>query len=411
MVMATSMHILFLTDNFPPEVNAPASRTYEHCQEWIKLGAEVTVITCVPNFPQGKIYEGYRNRPVQKEMMDGIRVIRVWSYIAANAGFGLRVVDYFSFAASSMIAGLFQKPDIIVATSPQFFTTFAGFALSKLKRQPWVFELRDLWPDSIKTVGAMREGVALKLLEKVERFLYRDAAKVVALTDAFKRNLVARGIRADKIEVVTNGSNLDQFTPREKDEKLVEQLKLKGKFVVGYIGTHGMAHSLEFIVECLDKIHDPDIHFLFIGDGARKKAAVGLAREKNLKNVTFLEPVPKEAVPDYMSVTDVALVPLLKSETFKTVIPSKIFEASAMRKPILLGVEGQAREIVEQYDAGICFEPENEKNFLATVIKLKEDRALYERMQEGCTRLAQDYDRKKLAKKMYECLKETASSY
>lgn len=405
------MHILFLTDNFPPEVNAPASRTYEHCLEWIKMGVQVTVITCVPNFPQGKVYEGYRNRPVQKETIDGIRVIRVWSYIAANAGFGTRVLDYLSFAVSATIAGLFQKPDIIVATSPQFFTTFAGFTLSKFKRRPWIFELRDLWPDSIKTVGAMREGVTLKLLEKIELFLYRDAAGVVALTDAFKRNLVARGIRADKIEVVTNGSNLDQFKPREKDEKLVERLKLKGKFVVGYIGTHGMAHSLEFIVDCLDKLNDSDIHFLFIGDGARKKNVVGMAREKNLKNVTFVEPISKDAVPEYMSVTDAALVPLLKSETFKTVIPSKIFEAAAMRKPILLGVEGQAKEIVEQYQAGVCFEPQNEKDFLAGVVKLKEDKVLYERLQDGCTCLAQDYDRKKLAKMMLDCLQTTMSSF
>ena len=149
------MKILFLTDNFPPEVNAPATRTYEHCREWIRQGAEVTVITCTPNFPQGKVYKGYTNKPYQQEMMDGIHVIRVWSYITANEGFIKRTLDYISFSVTSFLAGLFQQADIIIATSPQFFTALSGRTLSFWKRKPWIMEVRDLWPESIKTVGAM----------------------------------------------------------------------------------------------------------------------------------------------------------------------------------------------------------------------------------------------------------------
>lgn len=400
------MRILFITDNFPPETNAPATRTYEHCSEWIKAGATVTVITCAPNFPKGKVYEGYRNRLYQQETIDGIRVIRVWTYITANEGFAKRILDYLSFAFSSFFAGLFQKADIIVATSPQFFTTWAGFALSRLKRKPWIFELRDLWPESIRTVGAMEQSRILDMFEKIELFLYRKAARVVAVTDAFKRNLVARGIDADKIHVVTNGANLDLYQERGRNEALLEKHGLKGKFVVGYIGTHGMAHSLEFIVSSLDKVTDEEIHFLFIGDGAKKADVVRLAQAKGLRNVTFLDPIPKEMVAEYMSITDIALVPLLKSDTFKTVIPSKIFEASAMRKPILLGVEGQAREIVEGYGAGICFEPENEIDFLAKLQQLKNDAGLYGTLQEGCSRLALDFDRKRLAEKMLAILED-----
>jgi glycosyltransferase involved in cell wall biosynthesis len=402
------MHILFITDNFPPETNAPATRTYEHCREWVKAGATVTVITCAPNFPQGKVYSGYRNKLYQEETLDGIRVIRVWSYITANEGFTKRILDYLSFACSSFLAGLFQKADVIVATSPQFFTTWAGITISKIRRTPWIFELRDLWPESIRTVGAMQESRILDFFEKIELFLYRNSSAVVAVTDAFKRNLISRGIDPEKIHVITNGANLDLYQKMDKNPALLEKHGLAGKFVVGYIGTHGMAHSLEFIVNSLAKVVDKDIHFLFIGGGAKKADVVRLAREKGLDNATFLDPVPKDMVPEYMSITDVALVPLLKSDTFKTVIPSKIFEASAMGKPILLGVEGQAKEIVDGYHAGICFEPENELDFLDKLCRIRTDRELYKSLQEGCERLALDFDRKRLAEKMYGILQVTA---
>ena len=152
------MKILFLTDNFPPEVNAPASRTYEHCREWKKSGAEVTVITCVPNFPKGKVYDGYKNKLYQTEVMDGIKVVRVWTYMVPNKGFFKRTLDYISFSVSSFIAGLFQKADVIIATSPHFFTALSGRTLKFWKRTPWIMEVRDLWPEEIKTAGVMKDN-------------------------------------------------------------------------------------------------------------------------------------------------------------------------------------------------------------------------------------------------------------
>ncbi|MHB8108685.1 MAG: glycosyltransferase family 4 protein [Syntrophorhabdaceae bacterium] len=402
------MKILFITDNFPPEVNAPATRTYEHCLEWISLGAETTVITCAPNFPHGRVYEGYSNRLYKTEIMNGIRVIRVWSYITANRGFVRRILDYFSFACSAFLAGLFRRTDIIIATSPQFFTTFAACALSAVRRKPWIFELRDLWPESIKTVGAMKDGVVIRLLEKIELFLYVNASVVVALTDAFKGRLVSRGIPEGKIRVITNGSNLELFTPTEKNTSLMHQLGFNGKFMVGYIGTHGMAHGLEFIIDAIERLGERDkFHFLFIGDGAKKEAVVRRAGEKGLDNITFLEPIQKEQVPSYLSLIDAMLVPLIRSDTFKTVIPSKIFEAAAMHKPILLGVEGQAKEIVDGYGAGLCFEPENEEDFIIQLRTLREKKDLYESFQKGCTKLAADFDRKLLARTMLTCVEET----
>jgi glycosyltransferase involved in cell wall biosynthesis len=403
------MKILFLSDNFPPEVNAPATRTYEHCREWVRLGAEVTVITCAPNFPRGKVFPGYRNSLCRRETVDGINVIRVWSYITANEGFLRRTLDYLSFAGSAFLAGLFRQTDIIVATSPQFFTTFAGCALARFKGKPWVFELRDFWPESIRTVGAMKDSFLLRWLARIEMYLYRDAALVVAVTEAFKEKLVARGIDPRKIRVVTNGANLGLFVPREKPSELLERLNLRGKFVVSYIGTHGMAHGLEFIVNAIDKIADDAVHFLFIGDGAKKGDVLRLARSKDLANATFLETVGKEQVAEYLALSDAVLVPLVKAETFRSVIPSKIFEAAAMEKPILLGVEGEARRIVETYEAGLCFEPENEADFLAKVRLISSDGEMYERARAGCARLARAFDRSRLAAEMYGYLKDTIS--
>ena len=399
------MKILFITDNFPPEVNAPATRTYEHIKEWIKdESVEVTVLTCFPNFPHGKVYNGYKNKLYQREKFDGIDVIRVWSYMSKNEGFVKRVLDYISFAFMAFIVGLFHKFDVIVATSPQFFTTWAGRGLAKIKRRPWVFELRDLWPESIKTVGAMKQGKIIEILEKIELSLYKSSNLVIAVTEAFRQNLIARGIDGNKIKVITNGSNLDLFVPRDKDRELLNQLGLKDKFIVGYIGTHGMAHSLEFIITTISKIKDEKFHFLFVGDGAVKEKIVNLAADLGLKNVTFLGSVPKDEVPRFLSICDVMLASLKKDDNFKTVIPSKIFEASAMQRPVLLGVEGQAKEILEAYGAGVCFESENEKDFLEK-LNILTDVNFYNECKTGCLRLANDYDRKKLAKTMLEILK------
>ncbi len=401
------MKILFLTDNFPPEVNAPASRTYDHCVEWVKRGAEVTVITCAPNFPQGKVYDGYKNRLYQQEEIDGIRVIRVWSYISPNQGFIKRVLDFISYAFMAFWAGLRVKTDIIIATSPQFFTAVSGFCLSTCRRKPWIMEIRDLWPESIKAVDAVKgNSWVIRMLERLELFLYRKASKLVVVTDAFKKNISERGIPAEKIHVIKNGVHLDLFKPTSKDEAILNSLNLADKFVVGYLGTHGMAHKLDFILDCAQQINS-NIHFLFIGDGAEKGKLLKQVEKLKLQNVTMLPPVSKDDVGKYISLTDVALVPLKKSDTFKTVIPSKIFENSAMHKPILLGVEGESKGIIEKYNAGICFEPENSDDFIEKLNKIHADKAFYAACQEGCNQLAKNFDRKKLAENMLKVITET----
>ncbi|WP_301042087.1 glycosyltransferase family 4 protein [Parabacteroides goldsteinii] len=374
------MKILFLTDNFPPEVNAPATRTYEHCKEWVKQGEEVTVITCTPNFPQGKVYTGYRNRLYQKEIMDGIRVIRIWSYIT----------------------------DIIIATSPQFFTALSGRTLSFWKRKPWIMEVRDLWPESIKTVGAMKENPIIRFLEWEEKRCYRSAKKIIVVTDSFKKRLSEKGIPLQKIEVIKNGVNRELFTPMSKDQVLLEQLDLKDKKIIGYIGTHGMAHKLDFILECAAGMEGKNnFHFLFLGTGAEKNKLLKLKDDLGIKNVTMLDPVSKQDVKRYISILDVALINLRKSNLFTTVIPSKIFENAGMEIPILMGVDGEARQIVESYKAGLCFEPESKEDFERQLDRLLSDPVLYEQCKAGCRKLAHDFDRKVLAGQMLNIIKET----
>ncbi len=404
------MRILFIVDNFPPEYNAPATRTFEHCREWVKKGDDVTVITCEPNFPGGVLYPGYRNKIVHREVMEGIKVIRVWSYIAPNAKFIKRIVDYLSFSVSAFLFGLSVRCDLIIATSPQFFTTWAAFLLSQVKKTPWIFELRDLWPESIVAVGAMRKRAAIRMLELIELGLYRDACRVVALTDAFKKNLVRRGINAKKIEVIPNGSNLGRFYPREKNPALLRKLGLGGKFVVGYIGTIGMAHGLDLLIKDIAEFKDKDTVFLFVGDGATKKSLVARARDLGADNAIFLDAVSKEEVADYLSLVDLSLIPLKREAAFKNVIPSKIFESAAMGIPILLGVEGQALSIVEGFQAGVGFIPEDGKDMLNKLLALKADKELFRRIGVNCLALAKAYDRTMLAEKMRRVLHESTQT-
>lgn len=405
------MHILFLTDNFPPEVNAPASRTHEHCRRWVAAGHAVTVVTCAPNFPRGRVFEGYRNRLWQQETIDGIRVIRVWSYITANEGFARRVLDYLSFMASATLAALFvRRFDIVVGTSPQFFTACAAWMVGALRRRPYVFELRDLWPESIKAVGAMNDSAALRTLERLELFLYRHAALVVPVTESFRANLVARGIDGTKIEVVTNGVDTSRFKPQPKDEALLRSLGLQGCFVAGYVGTHGMAHGLETLLDAARQLPClPDgrpFRLLLLGDGARKAALVERARELRLDNVVFVDSVPKDDVARYWSLLDVSIIHLRRTELFSTVIPSKLFECMGMGVPVLHGVAGESADIVRREGVGVVFEPESVEQLTGGIRRFAEEPELIAACRRRGLAAAARYDRVALADRMLAALVE-----
>jgi glycosyltransferase involved in cell wall biosynthesis len=403
------MHILFLTDNFPPEGNAPASRTYEHAREWVKLGHDVTVITCAPNFPEGVLFDGYKNKWYQREVMEGIDVVRVKTYITANEGFVKRILDYISFGVMGGIAGLFQtRPDVIVSTSPQFFCACGAWVLSVVRWKPWVFELRDIWPASITAVGAMEKSTIIRVLEKLEMFLYRRADRIVAVTNSFKTELIERGIDGDKIDVVINGVDLSKYSPVDtKDPALADQYGLAGKFVVGYIGTHGMAHALDKVLDAAALLQDnDDVRFLFAGGGAERASLERLAAERGLSNVVMMPRQPKEAMPAVWSLCDISLISLRDTPLFTKVIPSKIFESMGMGLPMVIACPaGEATDIIADTSSGVMVEPENPEALAGCIAGLYSDRTRLAELASASSVSAKGYDRARQAALMLDALR------
>ena len=394
------MHILFLTHYFPPEVNAPATRTYENARRWVRAGHRVTIITCVPNHPRGVVYPGYSNRIWQRDENDGIRVLRVFTYLSANEGFLKRTANYISYMISAtLLCSLVQDVDVVVSTSPQFFCGMAGFWVSCLKRRPWVLEIRDLWPESIITVGAIKQRSIIKMLEKLESFLYQKADHIVSVTRSFKLHIIKKGVMPERISVVTNGADFDRFNPMPKQNDTSKEFGLEDKFVVSYIGTHGMAHSLQIVLKAANLLKtEKQIVFLLVGDGAKRDNLLKEKEALNLENVLMLPQQPKEKMPEFLAASDACMILLKKSDLFKTVIPSKIFETMAMERPIILGVEGESREIIEKAKSGLCIEPENYQQLAEAVLRLYNNPEFTESLGRNGRQFVKDnFDRDKLA--------------
>jgi glycosyltransferase involved in cell wall biosynthesis len=401
------MRILFLSHYFPPEVNAPASRTYEHCREWVRSGHQVTVVTCAPNHPRGVLYAGYRNRLWQRETRDGIDIVRVCTYITANEGVARRSLGYLSFMIACVCAAPFlPRADVLITTSPQFFNGLAGYPVKLLKRVPWVLEIRDLWPESVLAVGAISNRLLIRLLLGLERFAYRKCDHIVPVTEAFRRYLLGKGIAAEKISVVRNGVDLAFYDGGADPQALRASLRLEGKFVVSYVGTHGMAHGLETVLQAAAQLRSqPQIAFLLVGDGAERKRLLAQRDQLGLTNVTMLEQQPKERMPQLWAVCDASLVLLRRLPVFESVIPSKIFESMAMRKPIILGVSGEAREIVNEAQAGLAIEPEDPAALSAAVLRLAQDPALTRELGgNGRRYVTAHFDRRLLARRFENVL-------
>jgi colanic acid biosynthesis glycosyl transferase WcaI len=401
------MKVLFVSENFPPETNAAATRVYERALYWIADGHQVTVVTSAPNFPTGRLMGGYANRWHQVEDMDGIRVVRVKTFMAPNRGRIARTLDFLSFMVSGFAAGLFEdRPDVVAATSPQFFAAVTGWALAAARRRPFVFELGDLWPESISAVGAVRPGLALRCLERLELFLYRRAAAVAALSPAFKKNLVGRGIPPGKIAVVMNGVDIDRYGPRPPDEELAREWNLAGRFVVGYMGTHGMAHALDNVLDAAEALAEEDqVRFLLVGAGAERDALIAEGERRGLTNVVFAPAQAKERMAAVWSLCDVALVHLKDLPLFTGVIPSKLFEAMGMGLPILLAAPvGEAARIVRDHDCGLCVPAQDPDALVAAVRRLHRDEALRRDLGERSHAAAPAHSRRRQAEEMMRVL-------
>jgi colanic acid biosynthesis glycosyl transferase WcaI len=406
--------ILFITENYPPESNAAATRVSERAKYWLEQGHELTIITQAPNFPEGRLFDGYKNKWHQTETRDGVRVVRVKTYIAANAGFAKRIIDFTSLMFNAYWAALREeRPDIVVATSPQFFAAVGGWAIAKTLRVPFIFELSDLWPASIRAVGAMETSRALDQVEKLELFLYRQSAAVIALTSSFKDDLISRGINPDKIHVVINGVDQARYTPQARSCELATEHGVGDRFVIGYIGTHGMAHALDNVLNAAELLRDrTDICILFVGSGSSRDALVADLAQRDLTNVVMVGRQPKERMPEYWSLCDVALIHLKDTPVFAGVIPSKIFEAMAMKLPMLFaGPKGIGSDIVEGEDVGVWVPPENPEALAKAIRAMADDPNATSAMAERSLAATPRFSRQRQAEEFMAVLENSVDRH
>jgi colanic acid biosynthesis glycosyl transferase WcaI len=373
--------ILYVSQYFPPEMGAPAARAAELSHHWARMGHDVTVLTGFPNHPTGIVPEDWRSRLRRlryTETVDGVQIVRTWLWPLPNRKAHERIRNYASFCVSAGITGLvLHKPDVIIATSPQLLCALSGWWLAWWKRVPFVFEVRDLWPESLAAVGAGSEGSLLhRTLGAIAGFLYRRADRIVVVAPAFKDHLMRYWkVPAAKISVVENGVETDLFRLDPAAMEVRKRLKLEDRFLICYIGTMGNAHGLETLIAAAEELQTalPSAIFLLIGEGAEKERTMDLAAARGLTNVQFLAQQPRERIPAYVSAADVCLVMLKKTELFKTVIPTKLLEYMACERPVIVAVDGQARQIVEEAGAGVFVEPENSKALVKAVLDLAED--------------------------------------
>jgi glycosyltransferase involved in cell wall biosynthesis len=382
------MKILYVSQYFPPEMGAPAARAAELSRHWAAAGHQVTVLTGFPNHPTGIVPPEYRRqfrRLVAHERTGGANVVRTWLLPFPNRNAYKRMLNYSSFCASAATTGLFlPRPDVVIATSPQLLVALSGWWLARCKGVPFVFEVRDLWPESLAAVGMGSNNSLLhRALGKIAGFLYTRADRVVVVTPAFENYLVQHWrVPREKISVIENGVETRMFAPDSSTAELAtglrRDLSLEGKFVVSYIGTMGMAHGLETIIAAATQLRDtdPEIAFLMLGAGADKDRIAALARERGLDNMRFVDQQPREKIPAYICASDVCLVLLKKTDLFKTVIPTKMLEFMSCARPVILGVDGQARSILEEARGGLVIEPENSDALVNAIRRLAADRKM-----------------------------------
>lgn len=407
------MRILFLCQYFPPEMGAPAARTFEHARHWVKAGHSVTVVCGKPNHPDGVIPQKYRGPLIYREDIEGVNVLRCWLYATPNRGVFKRSIAFLTFMLSAMFFGSFfsGRCDVVVATSPQLLCGLAGYVVSLMKRRPFVFEVRDLWPKQIIDLGAVKSRFVIGLLSWAELFLYRRAKAIVTVAPATCGEIAARGIPAEKLFTVTNAINERFFKPQDRMTALRQNYGWGNDIVVMYIGTHGLSQGLTTIVDVAELLKErQDLRFVFVGQGAEREMLMELAHSKKLANVQFLPMQTKEKMPDFYASADICLVPLKKRDYFLYNIPSKMFEIMACARPMVLGVQGQALELLQEAQAGIPVEPENAQDYAAAILKLADDASLRENLgRNGREYVVRNYTRKVKAESYVQYLAQVVN--
>jgi glycosyltransferase involved in cell wall biosynthesis len=403
------VRIAYVSHYFVPEIAAPSVRLHGFGRHWVAQGHEVTVVTGFPNHPTGLIPPNYRGRMMQEERIDGIRVLRNWLYATPNRGFALKTLGHLSFMMTAVGMGLprLGPVDVVIASSPTFFTAISAWVISRLRRIPMVFEVRDLWPAVFVDLGVLRNPLLIKTLEAMEIFLYRQSAAVVPVTEAFRQAIVRRGIPADKIHVIPNGADIQTYCPDVDGGPMRAKLGLADKFVISYMGSHGISHGLSAVLDAAALHRDrTDILYLLIGEGAEKEALQAKRDSLGLENVRMLPHQPPYSMPELYAASDVCLVPLRNVPIFETFVPSKLFEILAMGRPIIGSVRGEAQAILERSGGALLIPPEDPAALVSAIDALRDDPSRRAEMgRSGRAFLEANYSHAALAERYLEVLR------
>ncbi len=409
------MRILYVSQYFPPEAGATQTRSYEMARNLVQLGHQVTMIAEIPNHPSGIIPADYRGKIFERADLDGIEVIRVWVKASPIKDFRRRMSFYLSFTLTSSLAGIFlarRTFDLVYVTSPPLFVGLTGIFLRQVRRIPLVLEIRDLWPEAAVALGELSNPTFIRWAERLEQACYQHAKQIVGVTQGILQRLLERGIAPQKLTLIPNGANTELFKYNPAGRKRIRgQLELDDKFVAIYAGIHGLAQGLATILETAHSLQDhPEIHFLFIGDGPKKAELLSMAKRLALTNVTFLPEQPRQQIPDYLSAADVALIPLRKLDLFTGALPSKLFDAWACQRPVLLSVAGEARQVMETCGGGLFVQPEDPEAWRENILYLQQNPALRESMgNNGRLFTERHYSRKHLAQQLAQLLEKILS--
>lgn len=386
------MKVIYLCQHFPPETGAPQIRVYEVSKELLKRGHQVEVLTAFPHHPRGIIPKEYRGMFYKFEEWDGIPVHRSWIYPSSKGGFWKRLISYFSFTFSSFYSIIKAKPtDVIICNSPPLFLGITGYVGAKMKRAKFIFNVADIWPESAVELGILKNKMFIRMAEYLEKFLYKKSWKIATATEGIREYIIKKGKSENDVFLLPNGVNTDDFSPKPKDKEFVRELNIVGKKVFMYAGTMGYAQGLDSVLEAAAILKDtePNVHFLFVGDGQEREKLMELKEELDLTNVTFYGQVPVSEMPRMFSVADYSIVSLRNIKLFKGARPSKIFPAISSGTPVLYCGSGESAGILEEYNCGKIAPPEDPRGIAGAVTDLmKISDENYQKMAENGRELA-----------------------